>query len=290
MAAIADGIDFLYGMVYKDSSKGMGRDIKGEFGGLSVVYIIFLFMGTIIFGRFSTMDFSATVTGASLMQFCGLTLLTVKVHATKCVKGLSSKMFTLFALQLALRLSSTSIKNGYVPVDKSGDAAYQLLDFGTLVLCLVMLFNIHKTYVHSYTDEHDQLPLLPLVLPCVMFGICVHGSFNADPFFDSVWQISSNLEAFVLVPQVWMLSCMGGKVDPVTAHFVACMVASGVLSFTFWWWTGVELEKRGRCWAHHVIIGAQAVRLLTCADFMHYYARAQLVGSCVELPSRDAEM
>jgi len=289
MAAIADGIDFFTELVNGKVSyvSGMGVDQKGQKGGIYVVYLIFGFLWFVVFGKFSTLDFSAIVTCASFCQCFGMSVLSLKVYSTKSVKGLSSKMLVMFVLHLATRLSSTSIKNGYIPVDKSGDYMYQLLDFCTMLLCLHLLFKMHKTHVYSYQEEYDTLPLLPLVVPCVMLAMFVHGSFNNCPFFDKLWQVSTNLETFVLLPQLWMLAKMGGKVDTVTAHFVACMVASGVMTFTFWWWTGIELEKRGPCFAHQLNIGLQALKLILGADFMYYYAMSWLGGTQLVLPQMD---
>jgi hypothetical protein len=289
MAFIADGIDFLNELINGKVSivSGMGVDQKGQKSATGVVYLLFGFLWFVVFGKFSTLDFSALVTCASFCQCFGLAILAVKVYATKCVKGLSSKMLTMFVLHLCTRLSSTSIKNGYVPVDVSGDYMYQLLDFSTLLLCFHLLYRIHKTHEHSYQEEFDTLPLLPLIAPCVVLAFFIHGSFNNSFFFDTLWQVSTNLETFVLLPQLWMLAKMGGKVDTVTAHFVACMVASGVMTFTFWSWTGIELEKRGPCKAHQLILGMQALRLVLGADFMYYYAMAWCGGTSVVLPAHD---
>jgi len=288
MAAIADGIDYLSEhFLFARGTSTVAKDYTGEKAATSVVYLGFGFLWFVIFGRFSSLDFSALVTCAAFVQCFGLTLLSMKVYATKSLRGLSSKMLVMFVLHYGFRLSSTSIKNGYVPVDKSGDYMYQLLDFTSLLLCLHLLFAMHKTYRHTYQEEYDTLPLTPLVAMCIVLGICIHGTFNMSFLFDSIWQISANLETFVLVPQLWMLARMGGKVDTVTAHFVFCMVASGVMTFTFWSWTAVELEKRGANFARHLNLGFHALKLLLGADFMYYYAQAWLGGTDVILPSMD---
>merc|ERR1719331_661763 len=251
------------------------------------VYSVFGFLWFMIFGKFSTLDFSALVTCASFFQCFGLTLLSMKVYATKSLRGLSSKMLVLFVIHFAFRLTSTSIKNGYIPVDKSGDYMYQCLDGASLLLALHLLFSMHKTHAYTYQEEYDTLPLFPIVAACVVLGLFIHGNFNRSFFFDSVWQISANLESFVLVPQLWMLAKMGGQIDTVTAHFVACMVLSGVMTFTFWWWTGIELEKRGPCFAHQLNIALQALKLILGADFMYYYAMSWFGGTSVVLPAHD---
>jgi len=290
MSAIADGIDFLIQLVHGRKQSivgGMGVDRSGQKSATSICYLIFAFSWFQILGNFSTMDFSAIATAGSLVQCLGFVLLCLKVHATKSVGGLSSKMFVMFVLHLTTRLTSTSIKNGYIPVDSTGDYIYQLLDFCSLMLVLHLLFVMHKTYAYSYQEENDTLPLFPLVVPCVILGVCVHGNFNKSFFFDSIWQISANFESFVLLPQLWMMAKMGGKIDTVTAHFVACTVASGVMTFTFWWWTAVELTKRGPCLAYPLLLGLQALKLLLGADFMYYYTMAWMGGTQVILPEMD---
>jgi len=291
MSAIADGIDFLVGSVQGKTSVvgGMGADRAGQSGAVTLCYLVFAFAWFQIFGNFSSRCFTAIVTAGSLVQCLGFLLLSVKVAATKSVAGLSSKSMTLFVLHFTTRLTSTSIKNGYIPVDATGDYVYQLLDFCSLLLVLQLLFRMHKTHAYTYQEEHDTLPLTPFVVPCVVLGLCVHGTFNKSFFFDSVWQISANFEAFTLVPQLWMMAKMGGKVDSVTSHWVVCIVLSGVLTFTFWWWTAVELNKRGPCLAYPLILGLQGLRLILGADFMYYYTLACFGGRDVVLPDMDGQ-
>merc|ERR1719359_2834969 len=164
---------------------------------------------------------------------------------------------------------------------------YQLFDAMSLLLVLNLLYSMHKKHAYSYQEEYDTLPLAPMIAPCVVVAFFVHGTFNKSFFFDVTWAISTNLETFVLVPQLWMLAKMGGKVDGVTAHFVMCIVASTVMQFTFWWWTACELEKRGPNIAHQLILGMQVLKLLLSADFMYYYAMAQLAGTQVTLPTAE---
>ena len=127
----------------------------------------------------------------------------------------------MYAAFFVFRLSSTLFKNGYIPVDRSGDFMYQFFDALSLALVLNLLYAVHKKYMHSYQEEFDTLPLKPMIFPCVVVACFVHGTFNKNKFFDVTWAISTNLETFTLVPQLWMLAKMGGKVDNMTGHFVA---------------------------------------------------------------------
>jgi hypothetical protein len=291
MAAIANGLDFLVAIARGQSTKtGASVDKAGMRNAELMSYAIFTFFWFVVWGKFSSWKFSAILTCASVVQCLGFLLLSLKVRGSKSVAGLSGKMLVLYILHLATRLTSTSLKNGYLPMDKTGDYMYQLVDFATLLLVVQLLYCVHKTYYHSYQEEHDTLPLLPMVGPCLVLALFVHGTFNKNFFFDTAWAFSMNLEIVVMLPQLWMMARMGGKVDTMTAHFVAMFALSTVLSFTFWWFNFKQLEKKGAWLAGMMIMVAQGLKLLLSGDFMYYYTLAWMDGTEVVLPDREGEL
>jgi len=291
MALIANSIDFVMDMCFPDKSTvGAGVDRSGLQTTIVLCYATFAFFWFYIWGACSSVDFSAILTGASCVQCLGFVILSVKVRGTKSVAGLSSKTLEMYVLHFITRLSATTIKNGYIPVDASGDYMYQLLDVFSLLLVIHLLYCVHKTYSYSYQQEHDTLAIMPMVVPCVLLACCIHGDFNHSKFFDTIWMVSTNVETFCMVPQLWMLAKMGGKVDGMTGHFVASVVISAVFTFTFWYWIGQELEKRGPNIAAQMIMAMQVIKLFLCADFMYYYAMAWLSGTGIILPHADGEM
>lgn len=283
MATVADGIDLVCAFV---SGQSTSATRAGQGNALGLCYVVLAFLWLVIFGKYSDRDFSAILTAASFVQCGGFLLLSVKVHGAKSVAGISSKSLVMFTLFLMARLTSTSLRNGYIPMDSTGDFLYQLIDGVALLLVVKLLHAVHKTHGDSYQEEFDTLPLLPLVVPCVVVGCFVHGHFNGSKFFDVVWAISTNLETLTMVPQLWMMSGMR-KVDSMTAHYVACTVLSTVLTFTWWWYCGNELEKRGPCLLAKVIMVAQLFKLLMSADFMYYYALAWIGGGELVLPEQE---
>lgn len=283
MSAIADGIDFLFDFTRgKVGGKGVDRSANHA---TAICYVGFVFAWFQILGNFSSMDFSALATAASLVQCLGFLLLSVRVHAAKSVGGISSKMLVSYVGYLTCRLCSTTMKNGYLPVDATGDFIYQSLDFCSLCLVLHILYSMHKTYAYSYQEEYDTLPLMPFAVSCIILGLFVHGNMNKSFFFDSVWMMSSNFEAFAMVPQMWMMAKIGGKVDTEVSHFMVCTVVSSVMTFTFWWCLAPELAKRGPSLAYPLIIILQSLKLFLGADFMYYYTLAMLGGTQVVLPN-----
>jgi len=289
MATLANGIDFVCELA-QDKEQKSGVDRAGMRSSVQICYALFAFFWFFLWGKVSSLKFSAILTGAACVQCLGFALLCVKVHGSKSVKGISSKMLEMFVLFYSSRLTSTCLKNGYIPQDKTGDHMYQFCDFCALVLVAHLLYCVHKIYAHTYQEEYDRLPVSSLVVPCVMLAWFVHGNFNKNLFFDTCWALSANLESLVMVPQLWMMACQGGKVDTVTAHFVACVVASGVMTFTFWWFNFDSVVKKGTVVAGWAIIVAHGLKLVLCADFMYYYTFAFLDGTNVMLPDRESEL
>lgn len=292
MASIADGLDFLIDLVMGRSSSGVKAFGGVDHGGLkcasALIAMVFVFMWLTVWHKVSQKDFSTIVTAAAALQCFGFLLLALRVRATKSVAGISSRTLQMFVLYLSLRLCSTTLKKGYIPVDRSGHYFYQLMDFSTVALASYLVFCCHKTYRHSYQEEHDTLPISPFIPPAVILACFVHGNLNRSFFFDTVWFASLNLETVVLLPQLWMMSKIGGKVNGVSAEFVACQVFSKVMTMTFWMWAHTELKtKDGWNVVGWQICGAYMVQLILSADFMFYYVKGFLEGSeAIVLPQQ----
>jgi len=289
MSAIADGIDFLVDLFTRSSTVhgGSGVDHGGLKSASGMAYMAFSFMWLFVYHKVSQKDFSAIVTCGAVLQCLGFLTLTLKVRATRSVSGISSKMLQMFMFYLTMRLCSTTLKKGYIPVDRSGHFFYQFMDTCSLVLAAQLVYLCHKTYRHTYQEEFDTLPLAPLVAAGVIMACFIHADFNRNLFFDIVWFVSLNCETVSLLPQLWMMSRIGGKVRPVSAQFIFCTVVSKVLIFTFWVWAYPELVTRaGSNLAGKHIASSYFVQLVFCGDFAFYYAKAMFLGTDhVELPS-----
>lgn len=231
-------------------------------------------------------DFSTILTAGAMMQCLGFVLLCLRVNKTKSVEGLSSKTLELFAIFLVFRLTSTCLKNGYIPVDPSGDFFYQLLDVCSLVCVIYLLHRMHNRYVYTYQDEHDRLTIRPLVLPCIVLGVLCHGNFNRSHVFDAIWSTSLNLETLTMLPQLAMLARVGGKVDTVTCHWIVLTVGACVCRFMFWAYAWGELDSEIA--GLHILL-MHVLQLLLCGDFLFYYVKSWINWSDLILPT-EAEL
>jgi hypothetical protein len=294
MPAIVDSIAALSTSVHSKIAKSfeprskldsMYGSSKGVTPYIYTTYLLFALKWFVMSEIVSDGDFSAVMTLGAVVQFMGFTLLVMKYHVTgkRSLNGLSPQSMTLFASYLCLRLTSTCLKDGYIPVDPSGDWFYQLMDFGSLACVLYLLKAMADPEFEHYNDR-DIMTVAPIVLPCIVLGFFIHGNLNQSYVFDAVWQISLNIETLSMLPQLMLLSKAGGKVDNPTCHWIACTVVSCLCRFQFWLYAWTELHDESPVAAWTIIL-LHTLQLLLCADFMFYYAKSFIQGREVLLPT-----
>jgi len=289
MAVLADGIELFVHVLSPNSSSKPVCERSTVNAGIGLVYCLFAFCWLVVWTKHSDKDFSSVLTAASVVQLLGFLALTIKVRGTKSVAGISSSTLEMYALFFVTRLASTTIKSGYIPVDKSGRYVYQMVDFLCLLVVLQLLYCIHKTYKWTYQKDGDSMSIVPLIPPCVLLGFFVHADLNRSEVFDTIWAVSTNIDTVAMIPQLWMMQKIGGKVEGCTAHFTAALVASRTLSTIFWWTAYADLADDGLHLAAQMILVANGIQLLLAADFMYYYCSARFQGTSIQLPNQRPE-
>jgi len=249
-------------------------------------YMTFLLSVIVVIKQFSDGDFSAVLTMGAGVQCLGFTILTMKIRDQKTVSGISGRMLQMYVLVLVVRLTSTLRKNGYIPIDKSGDWVYQAADIVTLSLVVHLLYRVFVSHKQTYDEEKDTFPIWPCVPPCILLAALIHADLNNSFFYDTVWTASANLDTIALLPQLWLLAKKGGEVDVLTSHFVAALVVSRFCAFSFWYYGYPELAPRkgglnlGGWW----VIGVHTLQLVISADFMYHYVRSGVKKEKMVLP------
>jgi len=251
------------------------------------VYTALAGMALTVWHHFSSKDFSFICAFASMVQMCSFYLLLHKMKVQKSAMGISSKTLQVFMVALVFRLSSTMIKNGYLPVCRSGDWAYQAADIASLLLVFQLLFFIHKRYRNSYQAELDTFPIYKMIPACVFLGCVLHGNLNKSLFFDKVWTIGMWCDSVAMLPQLWMLSMKGGEVEALTANYVAGIFAARCMTWYFWWVGYPELGPKkgspdygGFNKVGTIIMSGQTLGLVISADFMWHFFKWQGNNAC----------
>lgn len=225
--------------------------------------------------QFSDQDFSAVLSLSAAAQCFGLLLLLFKVRTAKTVSGLSARSLEMYVLFFVFRLGSSMFKNGYIPVDRTGDWVYQTTDIVSLLMCLQLLYCIHITHRSTYQADIDTVEIWRAIPACVLVAIFIHGDLNDSPFFDTVWTTSLTLDTVAMIPQLWMLYKCNSQLEGLNAHYVAAIVVSRGLAFWFWFHGFPEIapQKGGFNTAGWLIIVCHSFQLLVCADFMLQYVK-----------------
>jgi len=245
-------------------------------------YLLFALCGLVVAKEFSDRDFSAVLTAGSGAQCLGFFLLLQKIKTQNSVAGLSAKTLEMYALVLCFRLCSTLFKNGYLPVDRSGDFVYQVCDVASLLVLLQIIYCVRFAHEPSYQREHDSLPIYRALPGCIALGIAFHGPLNHHAFFDAVWTIAMNIDMIAMLPQLWMLVSKGGEVEALTSNYIAALFVSRCCAASFWCWGYDEMAPKDGStnFAGYWCLFAHGMSVLASADFMYHYweAKAKKAG------------
>jgi len=243
-------------------------------------YACMLLCTGVLWHEYSDRDFSFLITLAGASQTLAFFLLMHKMKSHKNAAGISSKTLQMYVLMLIFRLNSTLVKNGYLPVDSTGDWAYQACDLTSLLLVFQALFYVHKRYKSTYQDQHDTLPIWNAVLPLALLASVLHGDLNHNWYFDTVWTFSMYLDTIAMLPQLWMLVHKGGAVEALTSHYVALIFFSRFLTFSFWYTGFTELapENGGFNKMGWLLCGCHGLQMALSGDFMYNYFKWSACG------------
>lgn len=258
-----------------------GKEKKAANLTVVVSYITFGLCALVVSKECSDLDFSAIMTLGSGVQTFGFFLLLHKVKVQNSVAGISSKTLEMYVLVLMFRLSATLMKNGYLPVDKSGDFVYQAADVASLLILFQLLYCIHKRNKDTYQSELDDLPIWYAVPGCLALGVVMRGSLNHSMFYDTMWCTSLNIDTIAMLPQLHMLVKKGGEVEALTSNYIAAIFVSRLCVGSFWWHGYAEINSKADVptpYAGHWVVMAHGLQLLLASDFMYHYCEAKAGG------------
>lgn len=225
-------------------------------------------------------NFSAVITISVMFQCLAAVLLALQVLSTGSASGISMRALSLDVLALCFRLSSTLWLQGYLPVDASGDHIFQALDLCSVGILLWLLYHVLGEKRNTYQEEEDSLPAFPLVLGSMFLAMLFHGNMNSRPVFDTLWMTGVFLSTVSVLPQLWLITRTGGRVDALTSHYIAAMAASRVLSGVFMWHASDDITCDPWFDSFHfnhaisAILLSHIVHLLLLCDFGFYYIKA----------------
>jgi len=272
----------------------MGKGSAGTPSKALPAYALFLCLAAAVYHFVADGEFSAIMTMAVMSQCLAMLLLLLQSLSSRSAAGISARALGLELLALCCRLSSTMWLDGYLPTDASGDWVFQATDVCTLLIVAGLLSHVLVVQRSSYQEEEDSLPVLPFVLGSMVAAVLLHGDLNSRPLFDSLWMAGLFLGVLAVLPQFWLVSRTGGRIEALTSHFIAMMGVSRLLSGIFMWHVREDLtcspwvgSFNHASWA---ILGAHVAHLMLLGDFAYYYVKSVAtsgLASCIDVSTVD---
>jgi len=250
-------------------------------------YCVYAAIALLVMRTCSDFHYSAILTVGAAAQCMGFVMLLTNVLQQKSVEGLSSKTLVLYAVAYSCRLCSTLFKRGYVPMDRTGDFLYCLIDVAGLAIIATLLRECHMKGGRSQRADLDDVDLKNLLAPCILLAVFVHGDLNNSFFFDTMWTIGLNVETIALAPQLLLLAKTREEVAAVNAHFVAWQCVGRACTFAFWFFGYVELnrwQKRSLNFAGYELLFACGSQVFMSFNFVYHYVHAISKGRRLVLP------
>ena len=131
----------------------------------------------------------------------------------------------MYIIVYAMRLYANLRFEDYLPVDSVGDWAYQCVDMCSLGMVIyIMHFVWQRRQLNIYGEESskERFPVFSIAVLCLVTAFFVRPGRIQDTIGDMSWVAAHYLEAFVMVPQL-MLVTRNAEVEAFTAHSIACV-------------------------------------------------------------------
>jgi len=248
-----------------------------------------------VYHLFSDGDFSFLMTLGSMCSAFGMTMLLIKTLASKSCAGVSLKSLQLYTVVFFFRLLSICWHEGYLPFDRSGDYIYQLVEFLSLMMCVVNIFLICGKFKETYHASNDafgnlnipsQFGVIYCVVPALLLALLIHPNLNGVWWSDVCWTFALYVEAVAVLPQLYMFQKAGGVVESYTSHYVFSLGFARLLQLWFWLSSYHELsDKNSWSFVGIFVLVAQALQMLLMADFFYFYIKSVRKGTPMMLPT-----
>eukprot|EP00928_Gymnodinium_smaydae_P034424 TRINITY_DN24397_c0_g1_i1.p1 TRINITY_DN24397_c0_g1~~TRINITY_DN24397_c0_g1_i1.p1 ORF type:complete len:389 (-),score=76.11 TRINITY_DN24397_c0_g1_i1:47-1141(-) len=193
----------------------------------------------------------------------------------KGAQTISVRKVVLDLLWLTVRGVATIMLDRRLP-RRSNDALALGLDCACgAILVLVLLRSLTREKASQEARrEVDSLNVLPaLVVAAVLAASGMRASVAHRWLPDVLWTFALYVDAFAMLPQLWMLARSGGVASGAVAHHIAGTFASRFVRLLFWWQVR-GMWQQGAKATGWLILVVHVCHLLLLSDFVCYYLKA----------------
>lgn len=274
-------------MAYAKSMSGLRRSGFFAFGlREACAYILCLMLVFAGYHMCSDGKFSAIVCLGSVFQALSFVLLYLKLRVRpSSANGISLCMLQMYVIVYALRLHANLRFEDYLPVDSVGDWAYQCVDLCSLgMVAYIMYFVWQRRKLNIFGEESiaENFPVAIISVLCIAASFFLRPGRIQDTLGDMSWVSAHYLEAFVMVPQL-MLVTRNAEVEAFTAHSIACVFAAKLCSLAFQWRYFMAFASATGSGSAYAIFLTQLFQVILLADFVYYYLKSLVRNSTLSL-------
>eukprot|EP01067_Filipodium_phascolosomae_P003214 Filipodium_phascolosomae@DN2584_c0_g1_i4.p1 len=200
------------------------------------------------------------------------------VHSKQSAAGISMQMFFARIVISVARLHSIIFYSGYLPLDKSGEGLYQIIEILNFLAIVGLVVYVKVKLQDTISQESLCLPML--ILPAFSAAVFMHSDLNQNLLADWAWAFALYLESVVALPQLIMFYSHR-KVDDAVTHFLAAQVLMKLISVVFWISSWTELNYEGGILSNyvgHFVMLVQVAQIVISADFAYKYVECVIKG------------
>lgn len=167
---------------------------------------------------------TAIRTFADMMHLLSFIIIIYKLLSQKNAKGISLKTQEVYLIvfcsrYLDLFMYFTSWYNTIMKIA-----------FIVSTAIIIYLIRLDKNISNTYVKEDDDLPHQYLILFAVIFSFIIHSEFT---LWEMIWSFSLWLESVAIMPQINILSKLGGA-EAFTLHYIAALGSYRFFYILFW--------------------------------------------------------
>lgn len=202
------------------------------------VYTTYAFVLVMLFWLFShtfihTQDHF--MTWAASLQMMGFLMLNLRIAMNKSSEGTSANTLFIYICAYIGRLVNTLTANGYIPEDGTQDyMLFQMFDLaGFFLVCRAFWWVTTQAPNYTNEDTFKKAKTCGALLICLGLASVTCSNANGSYPKDCLWMFSCWAESIAMAPTLWLSSKIG-RIEEITSHFMALLVASRFVAVVPW--------------------------------------------------------
>ena len=216
---------------------------------------------------------------ADSLHFISMILLLNQILKKKNCIGLSYRTQEIYLVVFLTRYSSIFFANlNYIHLILKLLAIF-------LTIFTIYLIRLKKPFSMTYDRIHDNFPHYKTIYPFSVFLTTIfHVTFRNHPYYQYTWTFSIILEAFAIVPQLYIMR----KVEDIEVFSTAFIVCLGLYRFfdILHWLQNLYIDKKVIYNKHivHMEIFFAVIQTLLYAEFIFRYWKSFRKSKHIQIP------